>query len=302
MLLPSPLTSPGSGRRRPLARILSLAALAALLLACANHQPAPVTEAGQPLPVRPPIIVESGQSSAPVSRDRPTVVDSGSQSTTRSSAAGGASTHTVQRGDTLFSIAFQYDLDFRQLAIANDLNPPYTIFVGQELNLDTSRVVSNARSPAGNVGTPVNDNAVARTRAGSSRSGVIRQSIEELQREPVWQWPLRGRVLRGFAAGIEGLDIAASVGDPVRAAEAGDVVYAGQGIQGAGNLLILRHNDRFLSAYGHNSRLLVGEGDHVEAGQQIAEVGQNAAGTALLHFEIRREGSAVDPIAYLPAR
>jgi lipoprotein NlpD len=280
--------------------------LLCLLAACGNRYQAPVTEAGQRQVITPPLIVNSstGNSSSPAELSRPTVVSS-VNSPARNSG-GSAQTmrpdvHIVRRGETLFSIAFQHDLDFRSLAIANDLSPPYTIFVDQELLLDVSQVGRRQiQSLGSNIGTPAPDNSVARTRAGGGSGGVIRQPIQ-IQRDPVWQWPHDGSIVRGFnEGGSEGLDIAGRVGDPVRAAGAGDVVYSGRGIQGVGNLIIIRHNDRLLSAYGNNSAILVAQGQHVEAGEEIAEVGENSRGEAVLHFEIREEGKSVDPTAFLP--
>jgi murein DD-endopeptidase MepM/ murein hydrolase activator NlpD len=110
-------------------------------------------------------------------------------------------------------------------------------------------------------------------------------------------------VIRNFQQGDgKGLDLSGRVGDPVLAASDGDVVYSGRGIQGSGNLIILRHSDRYLSAYAHNRVMLVNEGERVSAGQQIAEVGENTAGTPLLHFDIRLDGKSVDPGKLLPNR
>lgn len=273
-----------------------------LLAACRSNPPAPVTEAGQALVITPPVVVASTR--RPVAEVSAGSSRPSNTPETRPTPAAGA-IHRVQRGDTLFSIAYQYDLDYRGLAIANQLTPPYTIFIDQELNLDVGQIRdTGSRSPNLSVGTPVSDNAVARSRGIPSRNGgVIRQPIETVQTAPDWDWPLRGQILRGFnESGSEGLDIAGTRGAAVNAAAAGDVVYAGNGIQGAGNLIIVRHNDRYLSAYGHNSRLLVEVGDRVVRGEQIAEMGQNAGGEAMLHFEIRAEGKSVDPLALLPAR
>jgi len=213
-------------------------------------------------------------------------------------------THLVRSGDTLFSIAFQHDLDFRSVAIANGLNPPYTIFVDQEINLDLSNSVSSGSAVStANLGTAVGNNSVARARAGSGTSGsVLRQPVSGPPRAVSWQWPHQGRVLRGFQSGVsKGLDIAGNVGDPVLAAGDGDVVYSGRNIQGSGDLIIVRHSDRYLSAYAHNSRLLVNEGSRVRAGEKIAEVGENSSGVAMLHFEIREAGDSVDPSRLLPS-
>lgn len=214
-------------------------------------------------------------------------------------------THRVRSGDTLFSIAFQYDLDFRSLAIANGLNPPYTIFVDQEINLDLNNIVgAGSAVSTANLGTAVGNNSVARARAGSGTSGsVLRQPVTSTPRAISWQWPHQGRVLRGFQSGVsKGLDIAGNVGDPVLAAGDGDVVYSGSGIQGSGDLIIVRHSDRYLSAYAHNSSMLVNVGSRVRAGEKIAEVGENSSGVAMLHFEIREAGDSVDPSRVLPSR
>ena len=293
-------------------RGLSLLACCSMLLACGNYQ-APVTEASQRQVIVPPEIVTSSQGDASRRSTASSVTTTSSTQGTSvapiPSSSGGtrrtassASVHRVRPGETLFSIAFEHDLDFRSLAIANNLRPPYTIFVDQELRLDVSAVTgagsSSAGAPAGN--PTVTDTGVVRTRAGGGIGGVFRQPIGG-QSAPSWQWPHRGAIVRAFAVdGNEGLDIGGQIGDPVLAAGAGDVVYSGRGVQGVGNLIIIRHNDRFLSAYGHNSAMLVSEGEHVEAGQRIATVGENAAGVPMLHFEIREEGKSVDPSSLLP--
>ena len=119
-----------------------------------------------------------------------------------------------------------------------------------------------------------------------------------------WQWPASGKVIGGFQAGGggdgAGLNIAGNMGDPVRAAASGTVVYSGNGLIGYGELIIIKHNDTFLSAYGHNSKRLVKEGDRVSAGQEIALMGASGAPRVELHFEIRKDGKPVDPLGYLP--
>jgi lipoprotein NlpD len=121
-----------------------------------------------------------------------------------------------------------------------------------------------------------------------------------------WQWPASGKVIGGFQAGGggdgAGLNIAGNMGDPVRAAASGTVVYSGNGLIGYGELIIIKHNDTFLSAYGHNSKRLVKEGDRVSAGQEIALMGASGAPRVELHFEIRKDGKPVDPLGYLPQK
>jgi lipoprotein NlpD len=120
-----------------------------------------------------------------------------------------------------------------------------------------------------------------------------------------WQWPTRGALISRFSAGSQphkGIDLTGRMGEPVHAANSGTVVYAGSGVRGYGNLLIVKHDAVFLSAYAHNSKLLVQEGDTVRAGQQIAELGDSGTDRVKLHFEIRRHGSPVDPLKILPRR
>jgi lipoprotein NlpD len=280
-----------------------IAAGLVLLVACNNNYQAPVSEQGAPQVVQPPLIL-SGDAPASQSRGNPTPVATAARAPAASRPLGQARTHTVRRGETLYSIAFQYDLDFRALALANNLNPPYTIFVDQELKLEVGQgAPASSSSVIGNLGTPVANNSVARAQGTATGSGgLIRQPIGA-NTEPSWQWPLSGQIIRGFENGQnKGIDIGARLGDPVYAASDGDVVYSGRGIQGAGELIILRHSDRYLSAYAYNSAMRVKEGDRVRAGQQIAEVGASSAGDPALHFEIRVDGKSVDPTGLLPRR
>ena len=302
------------------------------LQACGGGYQAPILEQGEEQQLRAPIIVDSStpdsnfrspdspvrvsssssaaaSSSSPATSDRITrsraVVTpaSGSNSSSGNSAPG---SHRVRSGDTLFSIAFEYDLDFRSLALANGLRPPYTIFVDQQLSLDINNITqSSSRVSNSNLGTAVGNDSVARAQGSNTSSGgVLRQPISSsTNRELRWQWPHRGRVMRAFGTGSsKGLESSGSSGEPVLAAGDGDVVYSGRGIQGTGDLIIIRHSDRYLSAYAHNSVMLVSEGSRVRAGDKIAEIGQSPAGEDMLHFEIREDGNSVDPIRFLPGR
>ncbi len=227
--------------------------------------------------------------------------------------------YTVLRGDTLYSIAFRYGLDFRRLAAANSIRSPYTIYPGQELRLAEAEPIARtkatptpakpATSPPANPSvqtpepapgpkpvTPVNTGPTPKARAATSTAD---------SNTPVgsWRWPAQGRVIRRFDGNLhKGIDISGERGDPVQATAGGRVVYAGSGLAGYGQLLILRHNDEYLSAYGHNDALLVGEGDVVRAGQIIARRGSSGTDTLKLHFEIRRRGRPVDPLGLLPSR
>ncbi|MDX1455006.1 MAG: peptidoglycan DD-metalloendopeptidase family protein [Gammaproteobacteria bacterium] len=198
--------------------------------------------------------------------------------------------YEVQKGDTLYSIAFRYGLDFRQLAKWNDIGSDYTIYPGQQLSLlpGDGSLAAAPREPT----RPAQAAAPPSPRATTS-SGIT------------WQWPTEGSLLATFGANNatgKGIDIGGIVGDDVRAAAAGKVVYAGSGLIGYGKIIIIKHSEEFLSAYGHNSELFVSEGEQVEQGERIAKMGRGPESRPLLHFEIRINGKAVDPLPYLPAR
>jgi len=255
--------------------------------------PAPATA---PATAPAPAAVQGGSGAAAVNVPAPS-----------SQGAVGAQRHTVVRGDTLYSIAWQYSVDVRALALANNLNPPYTIYPGQELTVNISGVSSNAVAavptlPAAPAGDVAPAPAVrAPTPVPERRTGNVPSKVVD---DIAWQWPVQGRVVRSFSASSSatsrGIDIGARAGDAVYAAADGDVVYSGRGIQGQGDLIIIRHSARHLSAYSHNSAMLVSEGARVRAGDKIAEVGRDSRGAELLHFEVRVDGAAVDPARYLP--
>jgi len=334
--------------------------LAAVVAGCASTGPAPVEDRslGGPPPEREAVAVKPA------------------------SAAG--DTYRVQRGDTLYSIAFRHGVDYRELADWNGIAAPYTIYVGQELRTSASRrvppPVAGASAPARvtNAPTPrataaavapkaTNDAAKpgafeplaatpapapAAPAAATSASGVspatppapaksapttappasgassTTPTPATVAAAPVpapppkpaappapepalpagevsWRWPADGPVVGSYAAGDptrQGIDIAGKAGDPVRAAADGAVVYSGNGLIGYGELIIIKHSPSFLSAYGHNSKRLVKEGDRVKAGQVIAEMGSSSASRDSLHFEIRRNGKPANPVDFLPRR
>lgn len=253
-----------------------------------------------------PSPVQSGNTNRPAPASQTPVPQTSTAAPTAAPAAAGAA-YAVRQGDTLYSIAFANNIDVRTLALANNLAPPYTIFPGQRLNLIASGVSAAAldavpqipAAPAGEA-TPATGQrpqaAIDARRTGS----VATRTVEGVS----WQWPAEGRLLSTFSesGSARGIDIAGTHGQPVFAAADGDVVYAGSGIQGAGNLLILRHNQSHLSAYMYNSAMLVAEGDQVRAGDKIAEIGTGPSGRDLLHFEVRVNGNPVDPVRYLPNR
>jgi lipoprotein NlpD len=282
------------------------------------------------------------------------------------------SRYRVQKNDTLYSIAWAFDLDYRDLATANHLSPPYHLEPGQTLTMSTPKQGSNEESISTKAtpttyavntltsastpsfqeikkapplvapktgsdlresvaskqsmtseeltlpeiqirSTQPNSNSlvlsaphegVALTESQSLKTAVVTQNVRSTPlKTGRWQWPARGKVIRGFSlqagGNNKGIDIGGQLGDPILAIAPGKVVYSGTGLKGYGNLLIIKHTDNYLSAYAYNRKLLVKEGDIVKAGSEIGTMGQNDAGNTLLHFEIRRNGKPVDPLLYL---
>jgi lipoprotein NlpD len=239
-----------------------------------------------------------------------------------------AGSYVVVKGDTLYSIAFRSGVDFRDLARWNRVQPPYTIWPGQRLRLSApastssssvattapsafksvtkavpktspTRVVSAVTVPSAVVSGAEHAAAPAAVRSPRGGTGPSR-SISGV----TWRWPADGSMIKGFKSGdaIPGIEIAGKSGDPVRAAADGVVVYSGNGLVGYGELVIIKHNDSFLSAYGHNRKRLVKEGQRVKAGEEIAEMGSTGASRNELEFQIRKNGNPVDPLDYLPSR
>ena len=228
-----------------------------------------------------------------------------------------SSTYRVQGGDTLYSIAFRYGLDYRKVASANGIPAPYTIYPGQKIALKEAPIPAKRASapkaapapkkssspPASPAASAPASKTVAVTRVPSPPVKKSNSSVYNGSAVGAWRWPTSGRVTRGYSSSVhKGIDIAGKRGDPIQAVAAGKVVYAGTGIVGFGELVIVKHNEVYLSAYGHNDRLLVVEGDTVRAGQKIAQKGSSGTDTVKLHFEIRKEGKPVDPQRLLPRR
>ena len=264
----------------------------------------------------PPTAIEDR--SVPANDVLPDVRQSAVASKGEYSAQPGELIYIVEPGDTLYAVAFRLGLDYRTLARYNDIAPPYVIKVGQELRTrptavtelsggraDVSTVPDSApeATPATATATPTRadtDNA-----ASEPSAAVPPANGRELGNYPVdrWFWPASGKVSRAYSEDFhKGIDLVGDKGDPVTATAAGTVVYAGTGVTGYGALLIVKHNEAFLSAYGHNDALLVAEGQRVEAGQVIARMGSSGADAVKLHFEIRRDGRPVNPTGLLPRR
>ncbi|MFO7593301.1 MAG: peptidoglycan DD-metalloendopeptidase family protein [Pseudomonadota bacterium] len=226
--------------------------------------------------------------------------------------------HVVKSGDTLYSIAWRYGYDPRKVAGWNNIPPPYTIYPGQHIYI-ISPYQQNARQVPHTRGTNVADRGTNRSatapQPGSPPTGTqtersvtspinkVEKTTNNHKRKKVkWSRPTAGEIVNHFSPsdGKKGVDIAGKAGQPIFSAADGNVVYSGSSLIGYGNLIIVKHNETYLSAYGHNRRLLVKEGDVVKRGQKIAEMGESGKEGVLLHFEIRREGKPVDPIDYLP--
>lgn len=211
--------------------------------------------------------------------------------------------YTVRPGDTLYSIAFRYGLDYKALALANDIRAPYTIFVDQRLRLTERAVATRDGPPAGDRPAPASPPKRSTTTASPPprpiETPVVADSVIS------WQWPYEGEVVGKFSlsgAINKGIDIRGKSGEPVRSSAPGVVVYAGGGLRGYGKLVIVKHNERYLSAYGHNQSILVKEGDKVKSGQVVARIGGPNGDSDVLHFEIRRDGKPRNPLEYLPTR
>lgn len=329
------------------------ATLVAVLLAlagCASRVPAPVAER------RPP----ATSATAPVPAKAP-ATPSSSAAEQKPASSDSARTHTIQRGETLIAIALQYGLDYRELAMWNNIENPNVIKVGEVLRVTppgspepnkepsvkepkpgqpvaaplvpTPMPSAAGERPAQNSATskveprggkvPYSDETLARLNAQADRASPPTQtpaatapavaaapstpttpstpSGAASSDEVEWSWPLKGKVIATFTEANKGIDIAGAKGAPVLAAAPGKVVYSGSGIRGYGRLVIVRHSATWLSAYAHNDKIVVNEGQEVKRGQKIAEVGNSDADQYKLHFEIRRQGRPVDPQKFLPA-
>ena len=203
--------------------------------------------------------------------------------------------YRVRRGDTLHAIAFQLGLDHRDIANWNGIRSPYMIYPDQLLRLTAPPASTVPRKPAAKP-------PATATRPQKPPQSTAAQAKSASGDPQSWLWPVKGRLLRSYSPGDparNGLDIAGREGQDVVATAAGTVVYSGNGLIGYGELIIIKHSDRMLSAYAHNRVRLVAEGEVTRAGQKIAEVGRNDRNEQLLHFEIRVNGRPVNPMNYL---
>ena len=231
-----------------------------------------------------------------------------------STAAPRAGYYTVRPGDTLIRIALESGQNWRDLVRWNGLENPNVIEVGQSLrviapagtNMAEVTPVRPATAASGSVVPPISsasETKPATSAPTAAPAATAARPADAAEDDVPWAWPTAGAptVLAGFdEARNKGLDLAGKAGDPVLASADGRVVYAGAGLRGYGNLIILKHNNTYLTAYAHNQALLVKEDQNVRRGQKIAEMGNSDADRVKLHFEIRKQGKPVDPSKYLP--
>lgn len=263
-----------------------------LLQACASKGVAPVANRGE-IKQPKPTVTQHGIVSKPV----PT-----SKSTTQNKSG----YHIVNKGDTLYSIAWRYNFDYKTLANWNKINAPYTIYPGQLVRLTPvlkkkgvplkPAPVAKIISPTKSIPKPVSKKpsvVIKKTKPGVTLpNGPIK-----------WFWPTKGELVESKSpTSKKGIDIAGKPGQAINAAAYGEVVYSGSGLLGYGKLIIIKHSKTYLSAYAYNSKLLVKEGDRVNAGQQISEMGRDNTGRNVLHFEIRKNGKPVTPTQHLPRK
>jgi len=240
--------------------------------------------------------------------------------------------YKVKPGETLYSIAWRANSDVRKIATINKLLPPYNIYPGQKLFLTAknsqkttkvrqSKSLSKEQTKSSNLtsGKPVKKTLAStkkqaygenvsknKSNAKKKKSNTAYLSKTNFsQKISRWQWPVQGSVVKGFsskAQGNKGINIAGRRGTKIKAAANGKVVYAGSGLRGYGKLVIIKHNDDYLSAYAHNDALLVKEQQYIKAGDYVAKMGDTDSQSVMLHFEVRFRGKSVNPLKYLPKR
>jgi len=293
---------------------------AIILVGCATHKN---MSGGRPAP-----IVEFGTEMSK-SQHKPANKTSSSEQNGQAKKVVETKNYVVQKGDTMYSIAFFHSVDYRELAELNNIANPSEINIGQVLRIpvpvaakvaESKPLLLNAATPPGGLKLqpkvakiPYSENALAKAEAMQGETpkvvpaasapltpGVAKEGDEEESLE--WGMPTSGNILASFSdtGSNKGVDIAGKRGQAIVASAAGKVVYSGSGLRGYGKLVIIKHNKTYLSAYAHNDQVLVKEGQSVGKGQKIAEMGDSDSDQVSLHFEIRKLGQPVDPAQYLP--
>ena len=229
--------------------------------------------------------------------------------------------HKVKKGETLYSIAWKYGQDYKSLAYRNKIKSPYRIFAGDKLRLTSytkksssekkTKVLKaegryNSSKASNKTSSKVKLSKKSSYKTKSSTKRAVKDNKKTAtfngRKRLSWSWPVKGKIIQRYSpgSGKKGIDISAAKGSLIKSAEAGKVVYSGQGLVGYGRLIIIKHNDTFLSAYAHNQSLLINEGQVVKKGQNIARLGRSGTDRYKLHFEIRKNGKPVNPMSYLP--
>jgi lipoprotein NlpD len=250
---------------------------------CSSQSPAPV----------------SSRSSEQEKKSRPTAKKTVAKSLSASVKI--PSHHKVLSGDTLYSISWNFNLDYKEVARWNNIRAPYVIYPGQSIRLTAPPVKKAVVKKTVPSRTKPAEKKPVKKQAEVAKKVSKKDEPVKYARNINWQWPTKGKLIKSSSPiSKKGLDIAGKKGQLIKASGAGVVVYSGSGLLGYGRLIIIKHNETYLSAYAHNSVLMVKEGDSVSGGQKIAKMGQDSNGQALLHFEIRKNGNPVAPAKYLP--
>lgn len=225
--------------------------------------------------------------------------------------------YIVHSGDTLYSVAFRHGMDYRVLARKNHLQSPYAVKVGQKLWIGRARhaPLSPEIAPGSSGGLQGTTDAsntfmvIHPEQTGENDTNVANNNNPQFivdnalgSRQGAWRWPTEGKIVSRFAPanGQKGVNIVNQAGTPIFATAPGSVVYVGQGLEGYGKLIMIKHNSEYLSAYAHNAQVFVREGEHVNAGEKIATMGDTGTSRVMLHFEIRKAGRPIDPLRLLP--
>jgi len=223
--------------------------------------------------------------------------------------------YKVQKGDTLFSIAWFSGNDYRDLAKINKIKAPYSIFPGQIISLKKP-YITNTSSKSQRTGQtskiksnqavdPPQKQAYGKSEKNVNEGSIVPSVGEFPKQVSQWIWPTSNVVTNVFSAteaGNKGIDFAGNGGEPILAAADGKVVYTGSALRGFGNLVIIKHSDAYLTAYAHNDKILVKEQQWIKSGQKIATMGKSGTDTVKLHFEVRFKGKSIDPLIFLPKR
>ena len=262
-------------------RLAAVVAIGVLVTACASQHPSA------------PVVDRTARTNRIEAAPQPPPVAKETAPTPRTLADG---QYEVKRGDTLYSIALEHGADYRELAQWNRLDDPTRIRVGQVLRVTPTESQSSGQEGKAVVGR-------IEPRAIESRPlDAPPQKPQPKEASTEFMWPAKGKILAGFAEPrSKGIDIDGRPGDPIVAAAAGRVTYIGSGIPGLGKLVVIKHDNGFITVYAHNRDILVKEQQNVARGQKIAELGSSDADRPKLHFQIRKGSAAVDPLRYLPA-